>query len=31
MNKMSLELLDPRPHDIVSSIYQAIGAEPKYF
>ncbi len=31
MNKMSLELLDPRPHGIVSSIYQAIGAEPKYF
>jgi CubicO group peptidase (beta-lactamase class C family) len=31
MNKMSVELLDPRPHDIVSSIYQAIGAEPKYF
>jgi CubicO group peptidase (beta-lactamase class C family) len=31
MNKMSAELLDPRPHGIVSSIYQAIGAEPKYF
>ena len=31
MNKMSLELLDPRPHDIVSSIYQAIGEKPKYF
>jgi CubicO group peptidase (beta-lactamase class C family) len=31
MNKMSVELLDPRPHGIVSSIYQAIGAEPKYF
>jgi CubicO group peptidase (beta-lactamase class C family) len=31
MNKMSAELLDPRPHGIVSSIYQAIGADPKYF
>jgi CubicO group peptidase (beta-lactamase class C family) len=31
MNKMSVELLDPRPHGIVSSIYRAIGAEPKYF
>jgi CubicO group peptidase (beta-lactamase class C family) len=31
MNKMSLELLDPRPHAIIASIYQAIGAEPKYF
>ncbi len=31
MNKMSLELVDPRPHGIVSSIYQAIGAEAKYF
>ena len=31
MNKMSHELLDSRPHDIVSSIYQAIGIEAKYF
>ncbi len=31
MNKMARELVDPRPHRLIPAVYEAIGAEAKYF
>jgi CubicO group peptidase (beta-lactamase class C family) len=31
MNKMALEMVDPRPHRLIPAVYEAIGAEAKYF
>jgi CubicO group peptidase (beta-lactamase class C family) len=31
MNKMARDLVDPRPHRLIPAVYEAIGAEAKYF
>jgi CubicO group peptidase (beta-lactamase class C family) len=31
MNKMAREPVDPRPHRLIPAVYEAIGAEAKYF
>ncbi len=31
MNKMSRDLVDPRPHRLIPAVYEAVGAQAKYF